>query len=294
VGGEVLLAASIAAPLDGDKAINIYLFGDKLKGIGVDMRHRYLVLALSAVSVAAVLLCWQRKVHGGSSAAVAPYTAHLTVTENRILPDGSSLDTISTKVLARDRQGRTYEKFPDGAFFVQDPTKLQTLTWNSKGLVLVVSHWPYWSGRKGCWADEHGQHQSRFGDFYKVPASPDDGKLETIASIAEGDKRIKTRVVTENLGQKEVHGMTAFGMRTTMTPLESGGPSAIPETTTEFWKSSEFDLNLLEVTSGPKYGLKRVELSDLQRGDPDPALFEPPQGYTVETIEYHQVPCEQQ
>jgi hypothetical protein len=66
----------------------------------------------------------------------------------------------------------------------------------------------------------------------------------------------------------------------------------MPETTTELWKSSEFDLKLLEVTSGPKYGLKRVELSDLQRGDPDPALFEPPHGYKVETIEYHQVPCE--
>ena len=66
----------------------------------------------------------------------------------------------------------------------------------------------------------------------------------------------------------------------------------MPETTTELWKSSEFDLKLLEVTSGPKYGLKRVELSDLQRGDPDPALFELPHVYKVETIEYHQVPCE--
>ncbi len=85
------------------------------------------------------------------------------------------------------------------------------------------------------------------------------------------------RFVSENLGHKEIHG-----------------PIAIPEYTTELWKSSEFDLKLLEVTSGPKYGLKRVELSDLRRDDPDPALFEPPQGYKVQTIEYHQVPCGQQ
>lgn len=271
------------------------------------MRHRYVILAFSVICVAAVLFCWQRKIYGGSSAAVAPYTAHLTITKNRVLPDGSSWNTVSMEVLARDRQGRTYEKtghvFRNGerqtewfSFFVQDSAKLQTLTWDSKSQVAVLAHWPYWSGRKGCWADEHGQHQSRFGDWYKVPASPGDGKLETIASIVDssGDKRTKTRVVTENLGQKEIHGLTAFGMRTTMTPLESGGPSALPETTTELWKSSEFDLKLLQVTSGPKYGLERLELSDLQRGDPDPALFEPPQAYKIETIEYHQLPCKQQ
>jgi hypothetical protein len=267
------------------------------------MRRRYVVLALTAVCVAAVLLCWQRRINAKRAAAVAPYTAHLTIMMNRVLTDGSSWNTVYTEVIARDRQGRIYEKtrssFQDGgqgtesfSFFVQDPAKLQTLNWKSKGQEVVQAHWPYWSGRKGCWADQHGQHLS--GVWYKVPASPRDGKLETIASIADpsGDKRTKTRVVTENLGHKEIRGLTAYGMRATMTPLESGGPSAMPETTTELWKSSEFDLKLLEVTSGPKYGLKRVELSDLQRGDPDPALFELPHGYKVETIEYHQVPCE--
>ena len=48
------------------------------------------------------------------------------------------------------------------------------------------------------------------------------------------------------------------------------------------------------MTSGPKYGSDRKELTELQRGDPDPALFEPPQGYKVETVTYHQVPCEKQ
>jgi hypothetical protein len=273
------------------------------------MRHRYLVLALSIVCVAAVLLFWRSKIYGGSSAAVAPYTAHLTVTENRVLTGGSSWDAVSAEVIARDRQGRISERTEhisqNGgqrtqrfSFFVQDPAKRQTLTWDSISQTAVLAHWPYWSGRKGCWADEHGQHQSRFpsdDDWHKVPASPGQGKLETIGSMADlsGDKRTKTRYVSENLGQKEIHGLTAYGMRWTITPLESVGPYGIPETTTELWKSKEFDLDLLKVTSGPRYGLKRVELSDLQRGDPDPELFEAPQGYKVETIEYRQVTCGQ-
>ena len=269
-------------------------------GLQKDMRHRYAVLALTAVCVAVVLLCWQRKIHAKSAAAVvAPYTAHLTITKNRVLPDGSSANAVFTVVLARDQQGRIYQNSEHGSFLVQDPAKLQTLTWDSQRQVAILGHWPYWSGRKGCWADEHGQHQSSFpsdDDWHKVPASPGQGKLETIGSMTDpsGDERIKTRYVSENLGQKEIHGLTAYGMRWTMTPLESVGPHGIPETTTELWKSSELDLKLLEVTSGPKYGLQREELSDLQRADPDPALFNPPQGYKVETVEYHQVPCGQQ
>jgi hypothetical protein len=265
-------------------------------GFQKDMRHRYLVLALTAVCVAVGLLCWQRKIHAKSAAVVAPYTAHLTIAKNRVLPDGSSANAVSTVVVARDRQGRIYEKTEHGLFIVQDPSKLQTLTWDSHNQVAILARWPYWSGREGCWADEQGQHQSRFPseeDWHKVPASPGEGKLETIASIADlsEDKRIKTRFVSENLGHKEIHGLNAFGMRWTMTPLESGGS---PETTTELWKSSELDLKLLQVTSGPKYGLQREELSDLQRADPDPALFKPPQGYKVETVEYHKVPCGRQ
>jgi hypothetical protein len=215
------------------------------------------------------------------------------------MPDGSSANAVSTVVLARDRQGRIYEKFGNGSVFVQDEAKLQTLKWDSHNQVAILGHWPYWSGRKGCWADEHGQQWGSFPseeDWHKVPASPGEGKLETIATVADpsGNKRIKTRFVSENLGQKESHGLNAYGMRWTMTPLESGGPSALPETTTELWKSKEFDLDLLKVTSGPKYGSDREELSDFQRGDPDPALFKPPPSYKVETVEYHQVPCGQQ
>ena len=262
------------------------------------MRYRYAVLAFLVVCAAAVLLCWQRKIHAQSAAVIAPYTAHLTRTVNRVLPDGSSANAISTVVLARDRQGRIYEKFGSGSVLVQDPAKRQTLTWDLKSQVAVLGQWPYWSGRTGCWVDEHGQHQSRFPDdedWHRVPASPGDGKLETITSMAVStNKRVKARIVSENLGQKEINGLTAYGMRWIMTPLETIEPSDLPETTSELWKSKEFDLDLLKVTSGPKYGSDREELSDLQRGDPDPALFKPPPSYKVETVEYHQVPCGQQ
>jgi hypothetical protein len=262
------------------------------------MHRRYIVLAFSVVCIAVVLLCWQRKIHAKSAAAVAPYTAHLTRTVNRVMSDGSPANAVSTIVLARDRGGRIYEKFGSGSVSVQDEAKLQTLKWGSHNQVAILGHWPYWSERKGCWAHEHGQQWGSFPsdeDWHKIPASPGEGKLETITSMAlSTNKRVKARIVSENLGKKEINGLTAYGMRWTMTPLETVVPSDLPETTTELWKSKEFDFDLVKVTSGPKYGSEREELSDLQRGDPDPALFEPPPGYKVETVEYRQVPCGQQ
>jgi hypothetical protein len=263
----------------------------------MNMRPRYVAVALFLVCIAVVALYWQRKIHTASAAQVAPYTAHLTRTVNRVPPDASSASAVYTVAIARDRQGRIYEKTEHGSFIVQDPPKMQTLTWSSHNQMATLGKWPYWSGRKGCWADEHGQNRSSFPgdeDWHKIPVSPGNPKLETVGTMAVSvNKRVKARFVSENLGQKEIHGLTAYGMRWTMTPLEPVAPNDLQANTTELWKSSELDLKLLEITSGARCGSERVELFDLQRGDPDPALFNPPQGYKVETVTYHQVPCEQ-
>lgn len=180
---------------------------------------------------------------------------------------------------------------------MQDPAKQQTLSWGPRSQVAILGQWPYWAGRKGCWADEHGQNQSRFptdDDWHKLPASTQGSKLETTSSMFDPSthKQIKARFVTENLGHKEIHSLDAYGMRMIITPLESGGPSAMPETATELWKSSELNLKLLQLTTGPGHDMERRELSDLQLGDPDPELFNPPSGYRVETVIYRQVPCQ--
>jgi hypothetical protein len=149
----------------------------------MNMRPRYVVPALSVVCIAAVLLFWQRKIHTARAVEVAPYTAHLTITTNRIQPDGSSWNTVVTEVFARDRKGRTYQDSGNGSFLVENPAKLQTIIWGSHNKAATLVQWPYWSGRKGCWADDHGQIHSSFPtdeDWHKTPASPGDAKSETI------------------------------------------------------------------------------------------------------------------
>ncbi len=259
------------------------------------MRHPYRLLALTLACAAIGLVCWRHYARAHSAAPVAPYTAHLTITRNIVRPDGSSTSTVSTVLLARDRQGRTYEK-SDHGILVQDPAALQTVTWDEHRPVATIGRWPYWEGRTGCWATDNGQ-QSRFPtaqDWHDVPPSRQTGKLETIASIRDASGRpIKARFVSENLGHREIRGISADGMRWTTTPLEAASP-AMSETTTELWKSKELNLTLLKITSNSGHEWQREEVSALEQGNPDPALFHPPQDYKVESVTYHQVPCREQ
>jgi len=238
------------------------------------MRHPYRVSALTLACAAIGLVCWQRCGHAKPAdhlKLVAPYTAHLTITRNIVRPDGSSASTVSTVLLARDRQGRTYERSEHGTL-VQDPVGLQTLTWDEHRPVAIISRWPYWAGRTGCWATEDGQ-QSTFPtaqDWHNVPPSPQAGKLETIDSISDGSgRRIKARFVSENLGHKEIRGIGADGMRWTTTPLEPAR-SSMTATTTELWKSEELNLTLLKITSDSTHVSQHEELSALEQGTPTP------------------------
>jgi hypothetical protein len=47
------------------------------------------------------------------------------------------------------------------------------------------------------------------------------------------------------------------------------------------------------VTDDPRTGKRTRELVELSQSEPDPATFQPPEGYEVVTQELHEVPCQQ-
>jgi hypothetical protein len=51
--------------------------------------------------------------------------------------------------------------------------------------------------------------------------------------------------------------------------------------TTETWRSNELKLVVRRITNDPRIGISTMELTDIQQGEPDPALFQVPEGYTV-------------
>jgi hypothetical protein len=61
--------------------------------------------------------------------------------------------------------------------------------------------------------------------------------------------------------------------------------------TSETWNAKGLHLVIRQITDDPQQGKDDLELVTLLRGEPDPALFQPPEGYEVVTEEM--APCKE-
>ena len=78
---------------------------------------------------------------------------------------------------------------------------------------------------------------------------------------------------------------------TTIQPGEIGNDALIVSTH-ENWFSTEFGLLVREESDDPRNGKRTRELIDFSQSEPDPATFQPPEGYEVTIVEeLHQVAC---
>ena len=93
----------------------------------------------------------------------------------------------------------------------------------------------------------------------------------------------RTLTRTENLGIKDFNGIPAEGTRTTRTiPAGEEGNDQPLVVINETWRSKELGLTLMTIGEDPRRGRTTIEYEELNRGEPDPALFAPPAGYTVQ------------
>ncbi len=84
----------------------------------------------------------------------------------------------------------------------------------------------------------------------------------------------------EDLGSQEIEGVTARGVRETqILPAESGETGQNLTVTDEYWYSDELRINLLMKHSDPRTGSITLRVTQIARGEPDPAAFEIPEGY---------------
>ena len=61
--------------------------------------------------------------------------------------------------------------------------------------------------------------------------------------------------------------------------------------TAENWLSEDYGFTARSVSDDPRQGKRMNELTSFTPGEPDPALFQPPQGYEIVTEPLHQVQC---
>ena len=203
-------------------------------------------------------------------AAKTPYTAEYKITHVQALADGTTITGEFTEVKAVDSQGRRMtattntsgDRTPTTHVMVYDPVaRIQTI-WKSPGKRATVIKMSTAGATHGC-----------------STIMTDD-----VQSVASGPK---ANHITENLGVASIQSVEARGRRTTTTiPANAVGNEAPLVSTSEVWTALTVGLNGLlvrEIRDDPRSGKMTRELTSLSQSDPDPATFQPPEGYEIVT-----------
>jgi hypothetical protein len=88
-------------------------------------------------------------------------------------------------------------------------------------------------------------------------------------------------VKEEDLGTRKMEGVDVHGIRDTqIIPAEANNGKEVT-VVDEYWYSDELRLNMLAIHKDPRTGEQTTTVTQLDRREPDPAIFEIPPGYKV-------------
>jgi len=208
-----------------------------------------------------------------SHVEAAPYVANRKTTRVQKLADGTTITHEGVGKEARDSAGRTYvyyhSEIPEGGdesggFFnvhIVDPVTRTNINWSSNSKEATVIHMP----------EPIRTMQAPAPPLRPAPTAQVRPPLSN-----------QPRPDIEKLGTKTVNGVQAEGTRTTrVIPAGRDGNDEPITVVHEHWYSRELKLTVMDFNDDPRTGVATMELSDIEPGEPDPALFQIPEGYTV-------------
>jgi hypothetical protein len=192
-----------------------------------------------------------------------PFSGRSTTEWTRNLADGTVVTTHLFALVARDSQGRIYR---ERRSFVPANTDEQS---KLKEIILFD---PAAHTRTTCTVAARrctvtGYYAST--SFKPMPAGPFDNGRRSLSR--------------ESLGSDVIDGVNVVGTRETISiNTDVVGNSQPLVTTREFWYSPDLEVNLSVTRKDPREGTQVIQVGDLSRSEPDPAMFKVPAGFVVE------------
>lgn len=208
----------------------------------------------------------------------APYSATRKTTRIQTLADGTTITHVTTEKEARDSQGRTYRETqlnPEGdgqqqpviRYFVSDPVNRTSISWASNGQTVLLTHLP---------------------EPRQLPAAPK-RKVQAPPATPPAVRFQNPNLTVVDLGTETIEGVEVRGTRTIRTIPEGQEGNDQPITIThESWVSPELRTTLQQFDIDPRFGRTTIEVTGIDRNEPDPRLFQAPEGYTVRELQHAQ------
>jgi hypothetical protein len=197
-----------------------------------------------------------------------PFSANVTIETTRILADGNRIHQENHGKIYRDSEGRTRtenstKRLPDGQawefVFIHDPISNLTINLDPQRKTATIFR------------------RSMTNAGAPRPIQPVEAQTEP--------KRPVIKMHHEELGTTSVEGYTVVGTKFTRT-TEAGaiGNDQALVAVSESWRSDELKEVLLSKNNDPQTGETIRKLTNIQRLEPDPLLFQVPPGYTTHDV----------
>ncbi len=194
----------------------------------------------------------------------APFSAEVTVRYTCPLPFSSVQTSFN---IARDINGRTYDDMRGSLGYQKEITRHIYDPATRLDTVLI--------------GEQHHALQWKVNEVPEYETNPKYDRTPINFEppyIATGEWAWRK----EDLGTQTMEGVTVHGVRFIRhVPASASGTGQPVEVLDEFWYSSELRLNLLVKRTDPPNGEETFAITHLRRSDPDPQLFEIPEGFIV-------------
>jgi hypothetical protein len=228
-----------------------------------------------------------------------PYQAQAVTEVKQTLADGSHIAQTTTATVARDSDGRTVRVQKLGAM---GPWKSATTSSQANAPTLTAifdpvaqTHIDYNSENKVARSlpmlpplvkgERNVTHS--FAVFAGGPGGdgPGPGPNYVFKTRTESAEVTSANIKTEPLGDKAIDGIFVTGTKTTNTiPAGTIGNDKDLVVTRETWYSPDLKLVIQSTQNDPRFGETTYSLTNIQRNEPDPNLFQVPAGYKVEKV----------
>ena len=233
-----------------------------------------------------------------------PYSAEAVTESQQVLGDGNRIARKTTVRVFRDSDGRTRreQSGPAGeTITIWDPVASASFTLHPDkkpayrgGLVALKSPAPGVGGGRGAAGGDAAVAPTftppKSEEGLRSKESAARVEMSETSRVASGQMRQVLELAAsgggkttkEELGTQNIEGVTATGTRaTTVIPAGAIGNVQEIRIVSEQWFSPDLEVLVLTRHSDPRVGETVYRLTNIVRGQPDPALFSVPADYTV-------------